>query len=95
MAEILDSTLREGEQTPLVNLMVDEKIEIARRLDQVGVEMIEAGDPSVSPSVFQAVKRIAGLGLKAEIVAHSLATRSGIAKAIAFVSKVVDEDLSS
>ncbi len=53
MAEILDSTLREGEQTPLVNLMVDEKIEIARRLDQVGVEMIEAGDPSVSPNVFQ------------------------------------------
>lgn len=81
MAEILDSTLREGEQTPLVNLMVDEKIEIARRLDQVGVEMIEAGDPSVSPSVFQAVKRIAGLGLKAEIVAHSLATRGGISKA--------------
>lgn len=81
MPEILDSTLREGEQTPLVNLMVDEKIEIARRLDQVGVEMIEAGDPSVSPNVFQAVKRIAGLGLKAEIVAHSLATRSGIAKA--------------
>ncbi len=81
MAEILDSTLREGEQTPLVNLMIDEKIEIARRLDQVGVEMIEAGDPSVSPSVFQAVKRIAALGLKAEIVAHSLATRGGIAKA--------------
>ena len=81
MAEILDSALREGEQPPLVNLMVDEKIEIARRLDQVGVEMIEAGDPSVSPNVFQAVKRIANLGLKAEIVAHSLATRSGIAKA--------------
>jgi 2-isopropylmalate synthase len=81
MVEILDSTLREGEQTPMVNLMVDEKIEIARRLDQIGVEMIEAGDPSVSPSVFQAVKRIANLGLKAEIVAHSLATRSGIAKA--------------
>ena len=81
MVEILDSTLREGEQTPMVNLMVDEKIEIARRLDQIGVEMIEAGDPSVSASVFQAVKRIAGLGLKAEIVAHSLATRSGIAKA--------------
>ena len=81
MAEILDSTLREGEQTPLVNFLVEEKVEIARMLDRVGVEMIEAGDPSVSPNVFQAVKRIAGLGLKAEIVAHSLATRSGIGKA--------------
>lgn len=81
MVEILDSTLREGEQTPFVNFMVDEKVEIARMLDRVGVDMIEAGDPSVSPNVFQAVKRIAGLGLRAEIVAHSLATRSGITKA--------------
>ncbi|MFZ6018473.1 MAG: homocitrate synthase/isopropylmalate synthase family protein [Chloroflexota bacterium] len=81
MAEILDSTLREGEQTPLVNFTVEEKVEIARLLDAVGVEMIEAGDPSVSPKVFEAVRRIAGLGLKAEVVAHSLATRSGIEKA--------------
>jgi homocitrate synthase len=81
MPEILDSTLREGEQTPLVNFTVEEKIHIARLLDAVGVEMIEAGDPSVSPKVFEAVRRIAGLGLKAEIVAHSLATRAGIEKA--------------
>lgn len=81
MVEILDSTLREGEQTPYVNFLVDEKLEIARKLDHIGVDMIEAGDPSVSPKVFQAVKEIAHLGLRAEIVAHSLATRSGIAKA--------------
>lgn len=81
MLEILDTTLREGEQTPHVNFTVDEKIEIARLLDQVGVEMIEAGDPSVSPNVARAIQRIAGLGLKAEIVAHSIAARSGIDKA--------------
>jgi len=81
MLEILDTTLREGEQTPHVNFTVDEKIEIARLLDQVGVEMIEAGDPSVSPNVSKAIQRIAGLGLKAEIVAHSIAARSGIDKA--------------
>lgn len=81
MVEILDSTLREGEQTPFVNFMVDEKLEIARRLDRVGVEMIEAGDPSVSPAVCDAVMRIARAGLRAEVVAHSLATRSGIGKA--------------
>jgi 2-isopropylmalate synthase len=78
MVEILDSTLREGEQTPNVNFMIDEKIEIARLLDRIGVDMIEAGDPSVSPSLHQAVKRIAGLKLKAEIVAHSLATKASI-----------------
>jgi 2-isopropylmalate synthase len=81
MVEILDSTLREGEQTPLVNFMMEEKIEIARLLDRIGVDMIEAGDPSVSPNIYQAVKRIAGMRLKAEIVAHSLATKGGIGKA--------------
>ncbi len=81
MLEILDSTLREGEQTPYVNFTLEEKVEIARLLDAVGVEMIEAGDPSVSPNVAKALQRIAALGLKAEIVAHSIASRSGIDKA--------------
>jgi 2-isopropylmalate synthase len=82
MFEILDTTLREGEQTPYVNFMPDEKMEIARLLDRVGVEMIEAGDPSVSPSIAQTIKKITSLGLNAEIVAHSMATRSGIDKAV-------------
>jgi len=81
MVEILDTTLREGEQTPYVNFTVDEKIEIARMLDQVGVDMIEAGDPSVSPNVARAIERIAALGLRAEIVAHSIAARPGIDRA--------------
>jgi homocitrate synthase len=81
MLEILDTTLREGEQTPYVNFTVDEKLEIARLLGQVGVDMIEAGDPSVSPSVAKAIERIAALGLKAEIIAHSSASRTGIEKA--------------
>lgn len=81
MIEILDTTLREGEQTPYVNFLPEEKLEIARLLDKVGVDMIEAGDPSVSPTIAATIKKIAGLKLKAEIVAHSLAIRSGIAKA--------------
>lgn len=81
MIEILDSTLREGEQTPFVNFLVEEKLEIARLLDLVGVEMIEAGDPSVSPKVAEAIEQIAKLGLKAEIVAHSLARRENILRA--------------
>ena len=81
MLEILDTTLREGEQTPYVNFTVDEKVEIARMLDRVGVDMIEAGDPSVSPNVAKAISRIASLDLRAEIVAHSTATRAGIDRA--------------
>jgi len=81
MVEILDSTLREGEQTPYVNFLVDEKLEIARLLDKVGVDMIEAGDPSVSPNIFQAIKKIASMKLNAEIVGHSLAIKANIDKA--------------
>src|SRR6187551_1454863 len=81
MLEILDTTLREGEQTPYVNFTVDEKVEIAKMLDRVGVDMIEAGDPSVSPNVARAIERIAALGLQAEIVAHSIASHSGIDRA--------------
>jgi len=81
MLEILDTTLREGEQTPYVNFTVDEKVQVAQMLDFVGVDMIEAGDPSVSPNVAKAIECIASLGLRAEIVAHSVASRSGIDKA--------------
>ncbi|MDD2922795.1 MAG: homocitrate synthase [Anaerolineales bacterium] len=81
MLEILDTTLREGEQTPYVNFTIDEKIHIAKMLDQIGVDMIEAGDPSVSPNIFKAIERISALNLNAEIVAHSIASRAGIDKA--------------
>ena len=79
--EILDTTLREGEQTPYVNFTIDEKLHIARLLDQIGVDMIEAGDPSVSPNIATAIERIASLGLRAEIVAHSIASRPSIDRA--------------
>ncbi len=80
MVEILDTTLREGEQTPYVNFTIDEKLEIARSLDRIGVDMIEAGDPSVSPSVAKAIERISALGLKAEIIGHSVALQASIDK---------------
>ena len=81
MLEILDTTLREGEQTPHVNFTVTEKIEIAKMLDRIGVDMIEAGDPSVSPNVAKAIKCIASLDLRAEVVAHSIAARPSIDRA--------------
>ncbi len=81
MLEILDTTLREGEQTPYVNFTIEEKTNIAKLLDDVGVEMIEAGDPSVSKNVAKAIEKIAALGLRAEVVAHSIAARSGIDRA--------------
>ncbi|RLF12497.1 MAG: homocitrate synthase [Thermoprotei archaeon] len=79
---IVDTTLREGEQTPGVNFTVDEKLEIARALDGVGVHMIEAGDPNVSEDVYQAVKLIAKDGLQAEIIAHCRANVRDVDRAL-------------
>ena len=79
---ILDTTLREGEQTPNVSFTVDEKIQFAKMIDDFGVEMIEAGHPSVSNQVYEAVKKIASENLNAEIVAHVRAIRSDIDRAL-------------
>jgi 2-isopropylmalate synthase len=81
-ALILDSTLREGEQTPGVSFNIEEKVEIARRLDDANVPMIEAGHPAVSKDVAEAVKRISAERLSAEILAHSRAIISDVDAAL-------------
>ena len=55
---IFDTTLRDGEQSPGASLNHDEKIEIARQLEQLGVDIIEAGFPITSQGDFEAVKAI-------------------------------------
>lgn len=57
---IFDTTLRDGEQSPGASLNVFEKLEIARQLEKLNVDVIEAGFPVSSPTQFEAVKRIAG-----------------------------------
>ncbi len=56
---IFDTTLRDGEQSPGATLNVDEKLEIARQLSRLGVDVCEAGFPIASPGDFDAVRRIA------------------------------------
>jgi 2-isopropylmalate synthase len=55
---VFDTTLRDGEQSPGAALTIDEKLEIARVLEQMGVDVIEAGFPISSPGDFRAVQRI-------------------------------------
>jgi 2-isopropylmalate synthase len=55
---VFDTTLRDGEQSPGAALNVDEKLEIARALEEMGVDIIEAGFPISSPGDFTAVQRI-------------------------------------
>lgn len=57
--EFLDTSLRDGEQTPGVNFSVQEKIDIAKQLEKWGISAIEAGFPAASPDSFLAVSEIA------------------------------------
>ncbi|HZW55862.1 MAG TPA: 2-isopropylmalate synthase [Nitrososphaerales archaeon] len=75
---IFDTTLRDGEQTPGVSLTTEEKIEIAEALDQLGVDVIEAGFPIVSEGEFAAVKAINKLGLRSQVAALSRVDKKDI-----------------
>jgi len=79
---IHDATLRDGEQTPGVVMSVADKIAIAEKLDEVGVERIEAGMPAVSDQDFTAIKEISRRGLKARIYTFARAINADIDKAI-------------
>jgi len=57
--KIFDTTLRDGKQSPGASMNVDEKLQVARQLMRLGVDIIEAGFPVASPGDFEAVKRIA------------------------------------
>lgn len=58
---IFDTTLRDGEQSPGATLHTQEKIEIARQLARLGVDIIEAGFPAASPGDLEAVQRVSGI----------------------------------
>lgn len=80
--EICDVTLRDGEQTPGVSFSCEEKVRIAELLDQIGVEVIEAGFPAVSPYEKRCVSAIAHLDLDARICALARARKTDIDAAI-------------
>ncbi len=84
---IFDTTLRDGEQTPGVSLTVESKVEIAKALDRLGVDVIEAGFPIVSDGEFEAVKRINKLRLSAQVAALSRVDKKDI-------DKLIDCDIS-
>ena len=56
---IFDTTLRDGEQSPGASMNVEEKLQVARELLRLHVDVIEAGFPVSSPGDFDAVRRIA------------------------------------
>jgi 2-isopropylmalate synthase len=75
---IFDTTLRDGEQTPGVSVTPEQKIQIAIKLGELGVDVIEAGFPIVSHGEMTAIKTISQYGLKSEICALARAVQADI-----------------
>lgn len=73
-----DSTLRDGEQAPGVAFTVDEKIAIARALDEAGVDEIEAGIPAMGPAEVAAIAAIGASLTRAEAVAWCRMTEADV-----------------
>lgn len=79
---IFDTTLRDGEQTPGVSITPEQKVQIAIKLDELGIDAIEAGFPVVSHGETVAIKNITKQGLKAEICGLARAVKSDLDAAI-------------
>jgi isopropylmalate/homocitrate/citramalate synthase len=75
---LYDTTLRDGEQTVSVVLDPGQKLEIARLLDDLGIDRIEAGFPRVSQDDWDAVRLISDAGLRAEIWGFSRAVTADL-----------------
>ena len=75
---IFDTTLRDGEQTPGVALTVYEKIQIATKLNNLGVDKIEVGFPASSKGEIESAKQIKSLGLKSTLVGLSRSLRKDV-----------------
>jgi isopropylmalate/homocitrate/citramalate synthase len=73
-----DTTLRDGEQTVGVVLTPEDKLELARGLDELGIERIEAGFPRVSADDWRAVELIRDAGLNAEVWGFSRAVEADV-----------------
>ena len=76
--EFLDTSLRDGEQTPGVNFSIKEKIAIARQLEKWGISAIEAGFPAASPDSFTAVQEIAKVLKKTAVTGLARSVKSDI-----------------
>ncbi|WP_228235821.1 2-isopropylmalate synthase [Allomuricauda sp. M10] len=76
--QIFDTTLRDGEQVPGCKLDTEQKLVIAERLDQLGVDVIEAGFPISSPGDFNSVQEIAKLVKNATVCGLTRAVKKDI-----------------
>ncbi|TFG01223.1 MAG: 2-isopropylmalate synthase [Promethearchaeota archaeon] len=87
-AYFFDTTLRDGEQTPGISFTHDEKLSIAQALNELGIDIIEAGFPVISQGDFNACRDIAKLGLDSEVIGLARIKKLDI-------DKVIEADMDS
>jgi len=86
IVKIFDTTLRDGEQSPGASMNTEEKIQIAKQLEKLGVDIIEAGFAAASPGDFEAIQRISEVVGKSTVCSLARALERDIeaaAKAVA------------
>ena len=76
---VYDTTLRDGMQGEGMSLSVEEKVRVARILDELGVPMIEAGFPTSNPKELELFERLQEAGLTAAVCAFGMTRRRGVA----------------
>src|ERR1700722_5170577 len=86
---IFDTTLRDGEQSPGCSMNVQEKLRLARQLDQLGVDVIEAGFPIASDGDFAAVQAVAATVQRPVIAALARASKHDVERAWQALSRAV------
>lgn len=79
--KIFDTTLRDGEQSPGCSMNLPEKLEMARQLDRLGVDIIEAGFAIASPEDFKSVQAIASIIKDAKVISLARALKKDIDRA--------------
>lgn len=87
--KIFDTTLRDGEQSPGCSMNMSEKLRLAKQLDELGVDVIEAGFAIASPGDFQAVKGIAGVVKNATVASLARSLKKDIDTAYEAVKEAV------
>src|SRR5687768_3263636 len=75
--ELYDTTLRDGAQMEGISLSVDDKLRIAKRLDELGVHFIEGGFPAANPKDMEFFERVKDVRLNAKLVAFGATRRPG------------------
>ncbi|MBY8985907.1 MAG: 2-isopropylmalate synthase [Candidatus Lokiarchaeota archaeon] len=87
-AYFFDTTLRDGEQTPGISFNLRDKVSIAQSLNELGIDVIEAGFPVISQGDFDACREISKLGLDSEVIGLARIKKIDI-------DKVIEADMDS